>query len=401
MPEGGSQPRDEFLDDILPTTPTHAEPPKRGFEPWHKPRKQYVRLEQWGKETKALVRSITLRDGRPVRYLGLPGSDMLDIRVLHDICSGRNARLKFIGFDKTLSLPLNQTELNISGHEISALPDIHGESIVLADAVEKVGNTSSVAYGRMSDYGPFDVVNLDLCDCVAGHPPASKDSYYDALEAIAAYQVEKRADPWLFFLTTRVCAERVHPDTMRRFGACISDNYTKSPKFRRDIERHLGLDADSLARVKGEIDNGKYPEDARCLKLFSAGFSKWLLGIMMSSWWQMEMLQGYCYQVNPSEPHPDMLSLAFKMSRAPHRPTDRRGIVRPRKKAHTAATEIQIATKMLPQVGGIVNLDKKLGSSKALARDMTDSSARLLQSAGYDPNAYRKWVRQGCPSQSR
>ena len=55
------------------------------FMPWHKPRKQFVRRKQWS----ALLRRLYKNrgPGDPLRYLGLPGTDLIDLRYLHkELC---------------------------------------------------------------------------------------------------------------------------------------------------------------------------------------------------------------------------------------------------------------------------------------------------------------------------
>src|SRR4051812_13554844 len=72
-----------------------SEPPetsaglKAEFEPWHHPVKQIVRDEQWAK----LVAKLFDEDGVPpdgiLRYLTLPGNDLLDVRVVAEACAGK------------------------------------------------------------------------------------------------------------------------------------------------------------------------------------------------------------------------------------------------------------------------------------------------------------------------
>ena len=52
----------------------------REFKPWHKPRKQYIRLRQWCAIVRWLIRKVGMQQGDSLRYLGLPGEDLLDIR---------------------------------------------------------------------------------------------------------------------------------------------------------------------------------------------------------------------------------------------------------------------------------------------------------------------------------
>ena len=54
-------------------------PPKKEFLPWHRPRKQFVRDRQWCGEIGKLLED-SPREGGVLRYLGLPGADLLDLR---------------------------------------------------------------------------------------------------------------------------------------------------------------------------------------------------------------------------------------------------------------------------------------------------------------------------------
>ena len=68
---------------------TPESPTKKVFLPWHKPRKQYVRGEQWCKEILKMVDEV-LPENNILKYLGLPGDDLLDLRYFHEqICDGK------------------------------------------------------------------------------------------------------------------------------------------------------------------------------------------------------------------------------------------------------------------------------------------------------------------------
>ena len=50
------------------------------FQPWHKPRKQFVRCNQWWKHIEFLLsRYKEYNQIETIKYFGLPGSDLLDI----------------------------------------------------------------------------------------------------------------------------------------------------------------------------------------------------------------------------------------------------------------------------------------------------------------------------------
>src|SRR5215469_1547520 len=76
-------------------------PARRDFKPWHRPRKQAVRQIQWGSEINWLLAHKS-PDDRSLRYLGLPGADLLDIRYFYSrFCSDGSHKLTFLGFDES------------------------------------------------------------------------------------------------------------------------------------------------------------------------------------------------------------------------------------------------------------------------------------------------------------
>ena len=82
--------------DDIEYLPTQIEP--KEFKPWHKPRKQFVRREQL---SALLLRLYEKREpGDPLCYLGLPGTDLIDLRYLHEqLCSESERPLRFLGFN--------------------------------------------------------------------------------------------------------------------------------------------------------------------------------------------------------------------------------------------------------------------------------------------------------------
>ena len=89
---------DDLVADIfgeIEYRPTPAAP--KTFKPWHKPRKQYVRRKQ----LLALLRRLyqQRQPDEPLRYLGLPGTDLIDLRYLHEkLCRAQGRTLRFLGF---------------------------------------------------------------------------------------------------------------------------------------------------------------------------------------------------------------------------------------------------------------------------------------------------------------
>ena len=149
------------------------QPAPKDFKPWHKPRKQFVRREQWSALLHRLYEKREPRD--PLRYLGLPGTDLLDLRYLHQqLCRANKRPLHFLGFN-TEAQPGNSADvqMRVSLDEVLRLPNVDSQSDVINDDFRRIGNRDSIAWHRTLRLGPFDVVNIDLCDGL-GSDPASK-----------------------------------------------------------------------------------------------------------------------------------------------------------------------------------------------------------------------------------
>src|SRR4051794_37136519 len=99
---GEQEGQDELLEGIYQEIkPVLSEQAARAFLPWHKPRKQYIRLKQWCAEVRKLIKLIRLTDGDVLRYLGFPGEDFLDVRTLHGVCAAEKIWIRYLGFDST------------------------------------------------------------------------------------------------------------------------------------------------------------------------------------------------------------------------------------------------------------------------------------------------------------
>jgi len=157
---------ESLIEGIAPIKVEHEAPPEeKVFKAWHKPRKQWVRQEQWLKETESLIRRLRL-DGRSLlRYLSLPGEDMLDIRMIAKLCEKKGLGLKCLGYDEGARGLTNQTEVNISWNEVSN--NIETTSTILPDNIAVLKNLRSQAFSYVKEHGPFDIINLDLCGSVS------------------------------------------------------------------------------------------------------------------------------------------------------------------------------------------------------------------------------------------
>src|SRR4029077_4445676 len=160
-----SQSEAGHADDIVPINSYEAPlpEPKRTFLPWHSPRKQFVRQYQWCKQISQMLNDAPL-GSRTLRYLGLPGVDLLDLRYFHEqLCVKRGINLRFLGFNRAAQpKSKSQTELNISLDEVRRLSHVDQMSDVIGDDFVGIANTNSLAWEKACTLGPYNVINLDL-----------------------------------------------------------------------------------------------------------------------------------------------------------------------------------------------------------------------------------------------
>ena len=137
-----------FADGIFGETVYEApKPSKKTFLPWHKPRKQFVRSHQWCEQINSLLR-VMQPEGKALKYLGLPGTDLLDLRYFHArVCEPQNIGLRFLGFNSSANPDSDaQTELNIALDEVRKLSKIDPLSDVIPDDFCLVANEKSMAW---------------------------------------------------------------------------------------------------------------------------------------------------------------------------------------------------------------------------------------------------------------
>lgn len=362
------------------------ETPPRRFEPWHRPRKQYVRSRQWG----SLVEQLIDADGAALEltYLGLPGSDLLDIRYFHSrICMPRGLKLRFLGFNSSSHSSGAGVDLNTSLAEIHDLTQVHEQSDVIPDDFRSIANERSQAWARTSQMGPFDVVNIDLCDGFAGQGPVPGDpSYFDALQQLMSMQ-GNRARPWLLFLTTRVDEENLHPAMLEKFVDIVNGNLASCAPFLEAVERTWDFDgsrgADELAQTAEGL-----------ARLVSAGLSKWLISLAADHDQVAEFVQVDGYRVRADSEYLDLMSIALRISPIQRRPPDRHGIAQLDPREMPVAAECEQAVTVVVGLNSTMDVDSYLDSHDEDRAVFVAEGADLLRQARYPTAEYEAWLKK-------
>ncbi|QIP03937.2 PP_RS20740 family protein [Bradyrhizobium symbiodeficiens] len=360
-----------------------AVPKKKSFHPWHKPRKQYVRMEQWSYYIAELADELP-GSNRTLTYFGLPGDDLLDIRCFGStICEPRSMKLRFLGFNNSADAQSqDQTDLNISLDEVSKSPSYDPQSDIIPHDIRELVNDSSVAWQRTFQIGPYDVINLDLCDGFGAQSPGTfNKTYYNMVSRLLSVQA-RRKDPWLLLLTTRVGKAHVNRETLDRLAELYQTNLDDCRPFRTLSESRYNIgDAGSLAKAKDD--------EKGVQALFLTGLCKWLIGLSTSQNPPtiLEVKNVLGYRVNAGAEVEDMISIAIRFN-----PTHALA----KDPANLAAVppvqfdECELATKALKRIGNLVDVDEYLTSQHEIRNEMVESMCQLLEPARYDCDEYRK-----------
>lgn len=365
---------------------------KKEFLPWHRPRKQFVRDRQWRNEIASLVNA-----NRPlndvIKYLGLPGLDLLDLRYFHNtICEQHNLNLRFLGFN-TAAAPNNeaQTEFNLCRDEVKSLKWIDPLSDVIRDDFRLVGNPNSKAFKETFKSGPYDVVNLDLCDGFAKHPPGHLEgTHYDAISRLLSIQARNK-NPWLLFLTTRVRNIDIHQVTLDRLLEKYRDNLLNCEAFRQKSAEHFSIENNDDLLEKIQTESG-------LTNIFLTGICKWLLSntIIQTPPTKVKLTSVIGYRVVQDTTHEDLISLAIKFEPCSTTAVDPLGLANYQE---NGPTECELSPNFVAKVANRKDADNILSMNEELHNEMITSMADLLSLARYDTGAFQTWVKDGCPAQ--
>lgn len=363
-----------------------VEASEKKFKPWHKPRKHYLRVNQWCQEIAALIRDLGLGDGASLKYFGMPGEDFLDVRTLQGVCERSKVKLLYMGFDSTADNN-GQYELNLSKHEVASLGFMDPFSKVVKDRVEGIAIDKSITQMQFEEHAPYDVINLDLCDSVAGG--TGPGSYYDAIMRICDLQLRAgRSKPWLLFMATRAIRSQIDKVSKVKLLQCVQTNMTASDAFRLRVKERLSLDAQDVAN---EISDARPLEHTRLVRAFGLGLSKWLLKVCMSRDPKVtvQLLASYSYRIEISEP--DMLSLAFRFEPTIQDRVDDTGLGRAGASA-VLPSEESLGVALAEGVSSVQDIDQMLANDAQLMAKVTEQSAKILEGARYGRDSYIAWV---------
>jgi hypothetical protein len=410
----------DFVDDIVQDElPQHIQPPRDDFKAWHKVRKQFIREEQWnklisqmvyrlrqplqdeasnwtidqdeiaeGKEPSEIPDAILIE--RPLRCLVLPGEDLLDLRALWSDIRHHGCWIRYLGFNESQGSRNQGTRVHVSNNEVTSLHRVATDSQVLSDRFQSIANMKSQAYRYLRQYGPFHVVNLDLCDSLFPTTAVGRTEYYNALYRLAEYQMKTQTTPWLLFITTQVEPSLVEAAELEQMCGPTRTNCDNHNDF--TIRLGTIVPVEAFQTQEAAIDLSILDEE-QMIRVFGVALGKWLMQLAASAspQWFVDVQPCYRYGIREN-PHVEMLSLAFLFKPNFKAPVDATGLSNLSVKPPNQPDELGSAMKLVSAIEKMIDVDELLRSNDGLRVSMETASADLLASAGYDREKYLGWA---------
>lgn len=378
---------DDFLEDLVaPGTYEAASPASRSFKAWHKPRKQYVRELQWCASIKQMLPSWGLDSG-PIRYLTLPGQDLLDIRLIHEsVCEASDSGIHFVGFDKAASpTDTDQTDLNISLHDIYHLQRVDRNSKIFPDDILLAGDPNSIAHREVSFGGPYHAINLDFCGGFAQSSvnPSQLPTIYNLLKVLFEIQSHSHS-PSLLFLTVRTDRASGNEDSIERLFHIALQRFGECEPYRTAIGRQFQI-TDEQSFRDALTDDTSY-EGVFLLSMFT-----YMVDLAFANNAKLGLENVATYTVFQGGTHPDMASIVFKIEPIRNTTPDPHGLSNERFTT-PAPTLCSLSRALVYPTAIRVNIDNKLEQDRELFESLIRSSEELLRQARYSVTEYRAWL---------
>ena len=409
---------DDFEVGSVPEARVVAERFHRKLKPWHKPRKQLVR-RAWRDNVSRLMSDLTWPLGaeRVLRYFTLPAPEMLDIRTLVGPAREKQYKVQYVGFTDARNGSQDDAQFRLAQNALRVQDDwVHSDSNILYYKLEELAHgTRPVAKAKLKDYGPFHVVNFDLCDYLLA--PGDNAKLLESLAHILDIQTSRQKDDWLLFIATRFDAANTCPEKFAMLRQVIESNCAESAEFQTGLETLLKVAAGTFSQVLA--DPSAVNQEQLCAAI-SVGLTKWLATVLAKAVppFQLDMMKSYVYAVEGSTQ--DMLSFVYRCRyRGTAAPANEAVIAAVGAKPNAAplstvestvgytkqstaapapapSLEVEAALKAIKKTSGLLDLDKQLRDYPNELISLGDETKALLREANYSEEVlaeYDAWAR--------
>jgi hypothetical protein len=379
------EPEESFDDFALPEdTGDIASPEPLSFAPWHKPRKQFVRKYQWVHHAKHTIKSLKdaghLDANTPVRYLTLPGPDLLDVKLMADVCADQNIKLHYTGFCYVRETEAARLRRNTQQFELDRGTQILPGSGVHVSRIEDITRANSEAKTLMQRGGPYSIVNIDACEPIANEDGNQTGRLVDAIRTIVDYQLNANRQPWLLYLTTPVQVESVSAYAKGALYNQVQQNVATDVNFADELAQRYS-DGENTEHYLERVSQQNGHEFVRTITL---GVSKWFVHLAEQANFSVKKLPAVCYSMFRREPYlPNMISTCYLFLPRQIPILDNTGLT-PNAEAQTGQAAISDHIRALRQSVEIENIDTTLADNLELRETLVVETKALLGAVGYD-----------------
>lgn len=372
-------------------------PEALAFAPWHKPRKQYVRTRQWMNHIGGILATLRdvghFQDERPFRYLTLPGPDLLDVRMVADVCGSNNVKLSYLGFCHVDEAEGRRLRRNVTEFAVTRSDAVLSSSRVVPARLQDVKHNNTEAFVAMSRNGTYDAVNIDACDPIANDNIDNTGRLIDSIRRITEYQISNRREPWVLFLTTPIQTDSISAGSLQAIQNQVLQNVKQDQEFAGEIsKRYQEGEALSEFMARSCAQNGN-----ELLSLVCLGLGKWLIHISEQVNFRVKVMTPYCYSIFQEEPYePNMISLCFLFEPTQPPIQDETGLTENPVAPEISTVGISDHIRALRKSAKIENLDVTLANDDGLRAEMIEQTKSLLRDAGYAVDnavsGYEAWL---------
>lgn len=387
---------DDFEAEFVRSEVELKAPSPLSFMPWHKPRKQYVRLNQWLHHAKDRIQK--LKDsgyfvgGVPLKYFTLPGPDLLDVKLMIELCREMGVQLHYTGFCFDKFEQEDRLRQNISQFRNNYRDVVTPGSNVYNVSFQDLVNAQSSAKLELTKGGPYQIVNVDACTPIMGGEVGSTSKLIDGLKELFQYQINYCAEDWILLITSPVQQENITNEFLEKVLSEITKNCEQFPEFKLAVE----------GKVTSKKSLEEYYEEVRkthstdFLQLATLGISKWLVHLGESGNSRVKKLNGFCYSTFQKAPLvPNMVSVCFLIEKLGVNLKDGSGLTKD-KETTQSLPNLSDHMRALMKSYSMVNVDDYLKEHDEEYEVLIDESITLLSSAGYKVGEngvdYRQWL---------
>ncbi|MBU2894227.1 hypothetical protein KO495_12975 [Colwellia sp. D2M02] len=352
------------------------------FKPWHKPRKQFIREEQWLNPLKRIATSSKYNTISTINYFGLPGGDLLDVTYISQkLLEHKKLKNKLFQVHGFINSELEFKKAQSGLSQLLDYDNVSEKSKVERFEFEELSTENSEAWKRIRSVGHYHFINLDFCDCALNE--RTLPSIYRLLD----YQAKRiHGVPWLLCITTRLNKSGITSSILEKF-----DTILQEMKSNQDIVKVIeSAFSDSLLAVERLSD---LDETHKTLlnELLQVCLILWLVNEAISKGCTIELKSSFKYSVNLHEREHDMHSFVFSIEKEDVVAPDILGLIT--KNNDDALTEDKIRklkVEALEKLGLSLDVDTHLEGNQNLLNRFADNMMDLLGKCGYDVTDYKQ-----------